>query len=151
MKEYKGFAPNEIFDLILEWAVIPTFDLIIEYGDEGVILVKRKIAPYKNQWALPGLRMLKGESIDATLTRIAQQEVGLNINPKDKIMLSQFVGKFNTENNRQDLSTGYLIKVSDGNPIVLNKNHFSAYSVIKQIPTSNIGAMYKYYLELYKK
>jgi hypothetical protein len=42
------FAPKEIFEKILEWAVIPTFDLVIEYGNKGIIVVKRKIAPYKN-------------------------------------------------------------------------------------------------------
>jgi ADP-ribose pyrophosphatase YjhB (NUDIX family) len=150
MIKSQGFAPKQIFDQILEWTVIPTFDLLIEYGDKGVILVKRKIAPYKNQWALPGLRMLKGENIDDTLTRIAKLEVGIKINPKEKRLLGQFVGKFSTENNRQDISTGYLVKVTDKEPIILNEKHFSAYSISNQIPDRNIGAMYKYYLGLYK-
>jgi ADP-ribose pyrophosphatase YjhB (NUDIX family) len=53
------FAPREIFEQILEWSVIPTFDLLIQYGDQGIILVKRKIAPYKDQWALPGLSVCR--------------------------------------------------------------------------------------------
>lgn len=83
------FAPRDVFETILEWAVIPTFDLIIEFGDEGYIFVKRKIAPYKNQWAFPGLRMYKGESIDDTLERVALQELGIVIQPKKKILLGQ--------------------------------------------------------------
>ena len=43
-----NFAPREIFEKILEYAVIPTFDLIVRLGDRGVILVHRKIAPYRN-------------------------------------------------------------------------------------------------------
>ena len=150
MKPLRGFAPKEIFDQILEWVVIPTFDLVIEYGDQGIILVKRNIAPYKNQWALPGLRMLKGEDIDTTLKRIAKQEVGLAINPKEKIFLGQYVGKFTTEHNRQDLSTGYYVKVPDAQEIKLNEDHFSAFQVSKEVP-KNIGAMYKFYLEEYRK
>jgi 8-oxo-dGTP pyrophosphatase MutT (NUDIX family) len=142
------FAPREIFEQILEWSVIPTFDLLIQYGDRGIILVKRKIAPYKDQWALPGLRMYKGEDINDTLKRIALQEVGLTINPNDKAFIGQFVGKFKTENERQDISTGYLIKIPDNQEIKINPDHFSNYQVSKTIP-SPIGAMYKFYLEQY--
>lgn len=142
------FAPKVIFEQILEWMVIPTFDLVIEYGSKGVIIVKRKIPPYKNQWALPGLRMNKGEEIDDTLKRIAKQEVGLDIETKNKRFLGQRVGKFFTEYNRQDLSTGYLIHAEDTQKIVLNTQHFTSFKVVRDTP-SNIGAMYKFYLNAY--
>jgi ADP-ribose pyrophosphatase YjhB (NUDIX family)/GNAT superfamily N-acetyltransferase len=121
-KELK-FAPREVFDQLLEYMVIPTFDLVIEYGQQGIVLVRRAIAPYQHQWALPGLRMFKGESIDDTLRRIARQEVGLEIDPRQKVLLGQFVGRFKTEHQRQDLSTGYWIKVPPRQPIVLNPAH----------------------------
>jgi ADP-ribose pyrophosphatase YjhB (NUDIX family) len=150
MAEIK-FAPRKIFEQILEWAVIPTFDLLIEYGDEGVVLVNRKIAPYKNQWALPGLRMFKGENIEYTLTRIADKELGLKIDPSQREFLGQYVGKFTTEHNRQDLSTGYHIRIPSTQEIRINGDHFSSTRLItsrKEIP-SRIGAMYKFYLNKY--
>ena len=54
MKLEPKLAPKHIFEQILEWAVMPTFDLVLEYQDQGIVLCRRKIAPYKNQWALPG-------------------------------------------------------------------------------------------------
>ena len=69
--------------------------------------MRRTITPYQRQWTLPGLRMYKGENIDAALRRIARQEVGLEIDPRQKVLLGQFVGKFKTEHPRQNLSTGY--------------------------------------------
>lgn len=147
-RQHPGFAPKGVFDLILKWAVIPTFDLVIEYGNKGVVFVKRKIAPYKNLWALPGLRMLKGETIEETLTRIAKQEVGLRIDPRERIFLGQFVGKFKTEQNRQDLSTGNLIKVDSCQEIRINKEHFVSFKIVNSIPKPT-GAMYKYYLKQY--
>jgi len=146
----KVLAPRRIFNQMLKYMVIPTFDLVIEYGNQGVIVVRRKIAPYKNIWALPGLRMYKGEEIDDTLRRIAKQEVGLDIDVKKKIILGQFVGKFRTENNRQDVSTGYLVRASDNQEIIINKEHFSSFRLIKKIP-KDTGAMYKYYLAEYFK
>jgi len=143
-------APKKIFNQMLKFMVVPTFDLVIEYGDQGVVVAYRKISPYKNVWALPGLRMYKGENIDDTLRRIAMQELGLKINPKKKICLGQYVGKFKTDNKRQDLSSGYWIKVSDQQKIKLNTKHFTSYKIIKKIPVK-IGGMYKFYLKNYLK
>ncbi len=145
------FAPREIFEQILEWGVIPTFDLIVEWEDSKVVLVKRRLAPYQNQWALPGLRMFKGENIEDTLLRIAKQELGLKINPLERYFLGQYVGKFKTEHNRQDISTGYCVKVSAGQEINLNNAHFSTMKLItsrNEIP-AKIGAMYRFYLSNY--
>ncbi|CCF82296.1 NUDIX domain-containing protein [Nitrolancea hollandica] len=144
------FAPREIFEYILEYAAIPTFDLVIEVPSGGVILVRRKIAPYANQWALPGLRMLKPEGIEDTLVRIAKNEVGLNIDPRKRIFLGQFVGRFRTEHNRQDLSTGYAVR-AESVEVILNSDHFSSWKLIDSVEDvpSNIGAMYKFYLECY--
>lgn len=145
------FAPREIFETMLEWGVIPTFDLIIEYGNKGVISVKRKIPPYKNIWALPGVRQYKGEKFRNTLERIAKNELGLKINPKDAKILEQYDGFFTTECNRQDITTGYFIKIEETQEIKLNKKHFSSMRFIKlkkDIP-KNMGAMYKFHLNKY--
>lgn len=76
------FAPRDAFEVVLQWAVIPTFDLVLSYGDRGVIVVRRRIAPYKGVWALPGLRMFKPESIDDVIRRVAKAELGLEVNPR---------------------------------------------------------------------
>jgi ADP-ribose pyrophosphatase YjhB (NUDIX family) len=139
-------APREEFEQILKWAVIPTFDLVFAYGDQGLVMARRKIEPYKNVWAFPGLRMLKGEGIDDTLQRIAQQELGITIDPAKRIFLGQYVGKFATEHNRQDLSTGYFIQLTGDEELLLNPEHFSAIKLCREAPQP-IGAMYKYYFE----
>jgi hypothetical protein len=144
------FLPQDVYYTILDWAVIPTFDILIEYGDKGFIFVKRKIAPYKDVWAFPGLRMMKSEEINDSLERIAYTELGLKINFKKKIYLGQFVGKFKTEHNRQDLSTGFYIKITTSQSIKLNKEHFYRVKVSRTLPRP-AGAMYKYYFEQYIK
>lgn len=146
------FAPREVFEKILEYAVIPTFDLVIELPSGGVVVTYRRIAPYQNKWALPGLRMYKNEAIEDTLARIANQELGVSIDAKSRRLLGQYVGNFTTEHNRQDLSTGYVVK-ADSNEININKEHFTKVKVIKNdddVP-SPIGAMYNFYLHEYFK
>jgi ADP-ribose pyrophosphatase YjhB (NUDIX family) len=141
-------APREDFDTVLKWAVIPTFDLVIEYGDLGVIVCKRRIAPYRGVWALPGLRMLKPESIEDTIIRIGRQELGLELDPASRVFLGQYVGRFRTEHKRQDLSTGFALRVSASQELKPNREHFSAVQFVKAAP-SRTGAMYRHYLERY--
>ena len=142
------FASREVFEQILEYAVIPTFDLVIEVAQQGVVLVRRSIAPYKDVWALPGLRMFKPEEISDTITRIAGDEVGLSVDPEKRVCLGQFVGKFEEEHNRQDLSTGYYLSVSADQAIRINKRHFSAVQLVQEwtdVP-DDTGEMYRFYL-----
>ncbi|MFI0407105.1 NUDIX domain-containing protein [Actinomadura sp. 3N508] len=145
------FAPRETFESILEYAVIPTFDLVVELPEDGgVILVRRTIAPYQNKWALPGLRMFKPESIDDVIARVAEDELGLAVDVDGKRFLGQYVGRFKTEHERQDLSTGYAVRASSAE-IRINPDHFSGHQIIKkwgEVPPAT-GAMYRYYLAEY--
>lgn len=142
------YAPREIFEQILEYAVIPTFDLIIEYGGMGIIIVRRRIAPYRGQWAFPGLRIIKGETIDDVLCRIARQELGLTIDPENRIFLGQETAKFRTERGRQDISTGYFIRVPVDQVVRLNREHFSGWRIAREIP-NNMGGIYKFFFRQY--
>ncbi len=139
------FAPRDVFEQILEWSVIPTFDLVLHVDGQGFVLVRRRIAPYKGVWALPGLRMFKGESIDQALTRISTAEVGLDIDPGQRRFLGQYVGRFRTEHQRQDLSTGYLITLPAGSEPTPNPEHFSS-SRLSYDDVEPMGAMYRFYL-----
>jgi 8-oxo-dGTP pyrophosphatase MutT (NUDIX family) len=144
------FAPRPIFENILEYGVIPTFDLVIEMPQGGVVLVRRIIPPYENRWALPGLRMFKPESIDDTIARIAEDELGLRVDVDGRRFLGQYVGRFKTEHERQDLSTGYAVRALPED-IRLNRDHFSGHQIIKtwdDVP-ANTGAMYRFYLSRY--
>jgi 8-oxo-dGTP pyrophosphatase MutT (NUDIX family) len=142
------FAPRDAFETILKWGVIPTFDLVLSYGHAGVIVVRRRIPPYKGVWALPGLRMHKPESIEDTLRRIARVELGLEIDPAQRTFLGQYVGRFRTEHDRQDLSTGYHVPVDPSQEIRPNPDHFIGHAVVTEVPP-RAGAMYRFYLERY--
>lgn len=150
MKNRMPFAPRPIWEQILQYAVIPTFDLVITIPGGGVVIVRRRIAPYKNVWALPGLRMMKSEAIGDTLVRIASSEVGLPIDVASSELLGQYVGRFRTEGHRQDLSTGYAVRALSAN-LKLNVEHFTAFRIIRRLSDvpPKTGAMYRFYLQRY--
>jgi ADP-ribose pyrophosphatase YjhB (NUDIX family) len=56
---------------------VPTVDIIIEYQDQGLVLIKRANPPYG--WALPGGFVDYGESLETAARREAQEETGLSV------------------------------------------------------------------------
>ena len=143
-----AWAPDAVFEAILQYTVIATFDLILEFP-KGILLARRRLAPYKGLWALPGLRMLKGETFDQSLRRIARTEAGVRVDAGEKIFVNQAVRKFNSP-IRQDLSTCYAFRLND-QEAQINQERFSGSMYIKaetDIPES-IGGIYREHLERY--
>lgn len=56
---------------------LPTVDIIIEVGDGGIVLIRRKNPPYG--WALPGGYVDYGESLEEAAVREAREETSLDI------------------------------------------------------------------------
>lgn len=56
-----------------------TADIIIEYEDGSIVLIKRKYDPFKGQWALPGGILEGEETIEETAVREAKEETGLDV------------------------------------------------------------------------
>ncbi len=64
MARKKKICPHCGKELLEYQNPVPTVDIIIEFGAQGIILIKRKI---KHEWALPGgLRGLMGEQLSGT-------------------------------------------------------------------------------------
>lgn len=70
------FIPQDLYDQILENMPIACVDIAI-IADGAVLLVRRKDAPARDQWWVPGGRVHKGETMREAALRKAREEVGL--------------------------------------------------------------------------
>jgi len=90
---------------------IPTADIIIEFEDKGIILIKRKNPPYG--WAIPGGFVEYGESLEETAIREAKEETGLDVT-----LIKQFHTYSSPERDprHHSITTVYIAKARGGTP-----------------------------------
>lgn len=65
-----------------------TVDVIIQYPDGRIILIKRGKEPYRGSWALPGGIVEEGETVEQSAIREAREETGIQVS------LRKLVGVF---------------------------------------------------------
>lgn len=68
--------------------IVVTADVIIQYPDGGIVLIKRGKAPFLGAWALPGGVLEEGETVEQCAVREAKEETGVSVS------LRKLVGVF---------------------------------------------------------
>ncbi len=105
-------------------------DIIIQYDDGSIVLIKRGNDPFKNQWALPGGIMDEFETIEQTAVREAKEETGLDIK------ITQLVGVYSKPGRdprgrtvsvlfAANIIVGILVADDDANDVMKTKNYLN--------------------------
>jgi colanic acid biosynthesis protein WcaH len=74
--------PAADFADIIRHAPLISIDLIVRNHQDQVLLGKRRNAPAKGFWFVPGGRIYKGEQLATALKRILLEELGVDSSPQ---------------------------------------------------------------------
>ena len=109
--EKNKFIKPELYNLILQALSIPCVDLLVTNTAEEILLVKRKNAPAKDEWWVPGGRILFGEKRTDTAKRKLKEECGLEANDFKEVMDVEFI--FDTPGTQtfHNIATLYEVRV----------------------------------------
>ena len=88
-----------------------TVDVIVE-TEEGIILTKRSIPPFKGMWHIPGGSVLFRESIKHTIDRVADEELGIKVG----VVGLAGVIEYPNDGTRHSVSIVYLTHIKSGTP-----------------------------------
>jgi colanic acid biosynthesis protein WcaH len=78
MTEPVSWIPDDVWADIVAHMPVPSVDLVVDCAD-GVLLARRQNEPASGEWFVPGGRVRKGEPIRETVSRVAREELGIDV------------------------------------------------------------------------
>lgn len=84
MKVHENHIPDDLFTAFLERLPQVSVELFLE-TDRGVLLLRRRNEPAAGEWFWPGTRLLKGETFEAAVQRLAREELGITVDLKAQL------------------------------------------------------------------
>ena len=116
------------FQRVVEHAPLFAIDLIIVNGDNQILVGKRKNAPAKGYWFVPGGRVFKNETIDVAFKRICKTELGTEFDRSDSELLGIYDHFYDESAFSDAISTHYinaahLILLPHSRPINIKAQH----------------------------
>jgi colanic acid biosynthesis protein WcaH len=76
--------PDETFGVFLDAMPQVSVEIVLEH-EGSVLLVRRTNDPAKGEWFWPGTRLYKGETFEHAVGRLAQEELGIEVEIRARI------------------------------------------------------------------
>ncbi len=106
-------------------------DVIIK-TDNGIVLTKRSIPPFKGMWHIPGGTILFKEPIRHAINRVAFEELGVKVKVIRQIGMIEYLD----DGGRHTVCGEYLTKISKGD--LSNGKQSDGWKYFKEIPKNII-------------
>ena len=118
---------SSLYRIIHQNMPINCVDVVLKTTDRGFLMIKRKEEPAKDQWWLPGGRVLRNESLVSAAKRKVLEETNLRIKSLDKIVNGYellFRGDpFDHGGGTHSICTCYSAEVKDLSSLKMDECH----------------------------
>lgn len=108
---------------------------------KSLLLIRRTIPPYKGQWHTPGGTVLKGESLEDTVRRVAKEELSAEVDVVKILGIIEY--KPHEDHYGQDISVAFLVR-SKTTKFYLD-GHADKYDFFSKIPRNTIMEQKRFY------
>ncbi len=132
------WLPKEEFEYCTARMPRSCIDLVFICKNE-ILLAKRKIEPFKEIWCLPGSSVLLGEELNETAIRVANNELGIDIQQKELTFVG-IVSYFLP--NQHNICLTYMIRLQERPSVKLDFQHSEAkwFNIVPDTSPNNIKA-----------
>ncbi len=132
---------------------MPCIDILVDVKGQGIAWGRRLNPPMKGMLATFGVRVLMTDnSWEELLKRVAQEEIGLDINPGKLGFVGQQVVRFNQKKDgieRLDLTTCWAVTVDSSARLTPNPKNYDKKLVITYEIPNDAGEMYRRFAQQY--
>jgi ADP-ribose pyrophosphatase YjhB (NUDIX family) len=131
--------PEPLWKQAKQCMPIPCLDVILENAHGEILVGWRRILPYRDVWALPGGRLLKGEGIKAAAARILAEYC---LSVRDLFLVGVFPIRFPS---RSDVPVCVAGRIAGGKAKPDGKE-FSSFRWTSRLPV-DLGTNYRRMIE----
>ena len=114
----------DTYKIILDLMPIICVDAVV-LSNKGVLFLKRRNEPAKNEWWFPGGRLQKNERLEVAVVRKIQEECNIKVNLEKFLGVSQTIfetGMYNIQTHTVNFT---FLLTTDDTDIQIDKDHES--------------------------
>ena len=131
-----AFLSDEDYKFVYDRVPRYCVDLMVQDSEGALLLTRRDIPPFEGLWHLPGGGLRFGESIEEAIKRIAEKELGVEV---EIIEIAGTINNFPDNNPgdqpRHSMSVVYKVKIPEGE--ATNASEASDIRFFKELPPEN--------------
>ncbi|MAF16641.1 MAG: GDP-mannose mannosyl hydrolase [Marinomonas sp.] len=99
---------TEDFKFVVQTVPLFSIDLVVLNEKNQILVGKRKNAPAKGYWFVPGGRVYKGEALEDAFSRITSTELGVKLDYLSTVQLGLYDHLYRDSVFGDDISTHYI-------------------------------------------
>jgi ADP-ribose pyrophosphatase YjhB (NUDIX family) len=115
---------------------------VVLMSENKILMTKRSIAPAVGQWHTPGGTVLKGESLEMTVKRVAKEELGVSVKVLKFLGVIEYKSFVN--HYSQDISLPFLVETKNKKDFKLD-GHADKCDFFEEIPMNTIREQKEFY------